>query len=116
MVQLFNGTMVQWYNGTMVQWYNGTIIQLFNGTMVQWYNYSIIQWYNAGLIKILAKIAYLSFLLVPKMFFYFVSKFFRPRKGISNTKKKKNKIRTKVFDLFNVAYAFLYTDELQLIG
>ncbi len=87
MVQWYNGSMVQWFNGTMVQWYNGTMVQWFNGTMVQWFNGTMVQWYNGGLIKIRAKIAYLSFLLVPKMFLYFVTKFFSPE-GISNTKKK----------------------------
>ncbi len=40
-----------------------------------------INWDYTGLIKIRAKIAYLSFLLVPKMFFYFVSKFFSPERA-----------------------------------
>ncbi len=42
---------------------------------------------HGGLIKIRAKIAYSSFLLVPKMFFYFVSKFFCPE-GQKQYKKK----------------------------
>ncbi len=45
------------------------MVQLFNDTMVQWWSY-----------KNCSKIAYFSFLLVPKMFF-FVSSFFRPEKG-----------------------------------
>ncbi len=46
------------------------MVQLFNGTMVQWWSY-----------KNTSKTAYLSFLLVPKMFFYFVSRLFSPLKG-----------------------------------
>ncbi len=48
--------------------------------MIQWYNYSMVQWWSY---KNCPKIAYFSFLLVPKMFFYFVNRFFCPEKGIS---------------------------------